>query len=701
MHVAVSRAGAAALVASALTTVSAARAELNFEIEYVDADGEGFFDQALSSPAEGNPGLTRGAQRRAAFERALEIWSAELDSSVSIRVSASFSASAALHCDEQGAVLGSANPLSALRGFSGAPRADHFYPSALADRLAGRDLEPGTPDIIAQFNPRIDDDDCLPGFTWDYALGETAGRTSFLNTALHELAHGLGFTNLVDAETGSPSPGFGPFDGLLYDADLGRYWDRMNSDERAASARNARGLLWMGSAVAADASSVLALGAPQLEIDDGERRVLQVAELAADPRVSEAQVQGVLATFSDGAGCTGSELSGTVVLLRESLNCPSLSTQLVEAERAGAAGAVVRSLLDTSPPTPPPLTTTSVALPALVVAQSDYDELLASVEGGQMPIASLRADADAALGVGIGGRLLMNATDPVAGGSSLAHWDASVRRRRQAYGDPVGLLMEPVVTDLVANQVDELSVQLLRDIGWVRAVCGDGELGPGEGCDDGALNDDGVPDACRSNCRLPYCGDGVVDAAETCDDGPALGDCPRNCGREVATPLLPSWDGSPLPPIEDLQGSPPSGDDAQSDEPAADDQNADDSDSADDSDVPDDDPEAGVDDVGADDAPQDPRDAGAAADDAESPTHPDAGGDDSTSDDAEVPSDAAARGDAGASSDAASHPTSEDRVGAEGCDCTLAGRVVPPQSELMLFGLLSVWLARRRRASRS
>ena len=47
-------------------------------------------------------------------------------------------------------------------------------------------------------------------------------------------------------------------------------------------------------------------------------------------------------------------------------------------------------------------------------------------------------------------------------------------------------------------------------------VCGDGFVGPGEGCDDGNLEDD---DACTAECALPSCGDGVLDPGEECDDG--------------------------------------------------------------------------------------------------------------------------------------------------------------------------------------
>lgn len=74
------------------------------------------------------------------------------------------------------------------------------------------------------------------------------------------------------------------------------------------------------------------------------------------------------------------------------------------------------------------------------------------------------------------------------------------------------------------------------------AVCGDGTVDSGEECDDGALNSDSDPDACRSDCRGAYCGDGVIDPGESevCDDGGvAAGDgCDGACQEETG------WDCS-------------------------------------------------------------------------------------------------------------------------------------------------------------
>ncbi|MFH2008953.1 MAG: hypothetical protein ABI333_20355, partial [bacterium] len=68
-------------------------------------------------------------------------------------------------------------------------------------------------------------------------------------------------------------------------------------------------------------------------------------------------------------------------------------------------------------------------------------------------------------------------------------------------------------------------------------ACGDGTEQGAEECDNGALNSDSEPDACRTNCLLPHCGDGVVDTGEPCDDGAANSDEVHDaCRTDCALP---------------------------------------------------------------------------------------------------------------------------------------------------------------------
>jgi hypothetical protein len=68
--------------------------------------------------------------------------------------------------------------------------------------------------------------------------------------------------------------------------------------------------------------------------------------------------------------------------------------------------------------------------------------------------------------------------------------------------------------------------------------CGNGIMEEFEECDDGEANSDAEPEACRTNCRLPWCGDGVHDMAEECDDGGENNNLePNACRVECLLPI--------------------------------------------------------------------------------------------------------------------------------------------------------------------
>ncbi len=66
-------------------------------------------------------------------------------------------------------------------------------------------------------------------------------------------------------------------------------------------------------------------------------------------------------------------------------------------------------------------------------------------------------------------------------------------------------------------------------------ACTSGPGGGGEECDDGAGNDDVTPDACRTDCGLPWCGDAVLDSLEECDDGGSNSNATANACRTDCT----------------------------------------------------------------------------------------------------------------------------------------------------------------------
>jgi len=134
-----------------------------------------------------------------AFDYAATIWESLITSPVDIVVDATW--------EPLGfGVLGSAGAENYYRDFPNAPLAGTWYPTALANKLAGIDLDTyyGTPavEIQARFNSTFSD--------WYLGTdGNPGSQVDFVSVVLHELGHGLGFSGSM--RIGSPfcSPGNG------------------------------------------------------------------------------------------------------------------------------------------------------------------------------------------------------------------------------------------------------------------------------------------------------------------------------------------------------------------------------------------------------------------------------------------------------------------------------------------------------------
>lgn len=170
---------------------------VTFAAHYTDVQGQGFYDAVM------------GSQRREAFEFALQLWQSRIPAteSATIDVFASFDA---LGGTSTSAVLGSGGPSSFTTGFSGS-NANTAYPNALANYLAGSNLNGSKPDIEITFNGDIDGT-ALGLRKWYYGLDMAGpqGDPDFVTVALHELTHSMGFISTFQASG-------------VYGLDLGTY----------------------------------------------------------------------------------------------------------------------------------------------------------------------------------------------------------------------------------------------------------------------------------------------------------------------------------------------------------------------------------------------------------------------------------------------------------------------------------------------
>ena len=469
---------AAAIVLLALATLANAGIARAATIVIVNqnAAGIGFNDPTPATPVGGNPGTTLGAQRLNAFQRAADIWGATLTSNVPIRIGASF---VPLACNTTGAVLGSAGANEVWSDFPNAPRANTWYPAALASKLVGLDLSaPTVPHIIARFNSRLGlFPDCVPGLTFYLGFDNNAGDGIDLVTVLlHEMAHGFGFQTFTDDETGAPFFDIpSVWDHYLIDNRTERLWVQMTDAERAASAIAWRGLSWNGANVTAAVpaalapASVLSIGGPNA---GGAAGNYAVGDASFGAPVSSTPLSGQLMPVVDqsngnGLACTPLAASnaravrGNIALVDRG-SCD----YVVKARNVQAAGAIGMVLADVLPGEVAglPGTDPAITIPSVRITQADGQTLKASLQQRSRTrsgvVAQLASDGTRLAGADAQRRILMYTPSVNSPGSSVSHYTTEARPNQ---------LMEPAINDDLPHVVTpprDLTYPLLRDIGW-------------------------------------------------------------------------------------------------------------------------------------------------------------------------------------------------------------------------------------------
>jgi len=481
------RAGLAMLILlAAVPTVAATITIVN-----VDGAGEGFNDPTPVAPVGGNTGTTRGQQRLIAFQFAADVWGAALPSAVEIRVTASFDP---LSCTATTAVLGSAGARGATTDFPGAPIPNTYYHVALANKLAGYDLSPGSPgtsadEIQARFNVSVDEAACLTASNWYYGLdGNNGNDIDLVVVLLHEFGHGLGFTSLVNNTTGALAGGLPDiYSRFLYDNTAGLHWPDMSNSQRAASAVNPQNVAFDGPHTTATADDWLD---PASEVFVSAPSAVAGTYAAADaawgPTVLSRPVSGEVVLVQDATapvndGCetllNAAELPGRIALVDRGLCTYAAKVQAAQA--AGAIGVIVvnnvAGAMNTMGGTGP-----GIAIPAVMVSLADGNLLKAALADGLH--AAIRPSAERLAGADAQGRVLVFTPNPLQSGSSVSHFDPNARPN---------LLMEPAFqSDVGPRQVD-LALSLFHDEGWFRDAAAPATFG-------------GVRAALRQNAPNPF-----------------------------------------------------------------------------------------------------------------------------------------------------------------------------------------------------
>lgn len=476
-----------AIAAAVLGVACVATHAATLNVLNIDGPGIGFNDPTPVAAVGGNAGTTLGEQRQIVFAYAADFWGRKLRSDVPIDILATFEP---LPCTAGSGVLGAAGAYNVFSDFPNGKPAT-WYPSALANKLAGSKLEPNpnpfvSADIIAFFNGDIGvRGDCLTGLTFYLGLDGKAApnQIDLLTTVLHEFGHGLGFQTFTDDETGTqfPGPDFAEiqfpsiWDYFLLDPQQRKTWAQMTDGERVASAITPRNLVWNGREVTRNAHKVLNRGTPDLFVaGKGLNEFLLLGPANFGPPIDRRNfVSAPLARVVDQANGTGlactpldsanaAAVAGKVAIIDRG-SC-SFTVKVKNAQLAGAKAVLIADNAAGSPPLNLAGADATITIPSARVTRDDGGRLKAAIDatpkGRIGPVAVLFENQLKLAGADYLQRLFMFTPNPNQPGSSVSHFDTLATPN---------LLMEPFATANQAISVsppDDLTLQLLLDIGW-------------------------------------------------------------------------------------------------------------------------------------------------------------------------------------------------------------------------------------------
>ena len=463
------------LVAVAFAGSSAMAATI--EINNIDDPGKGLNDPTKVKPVGKNKGTTLGQQRMNVFFKAAEIWGNTLQSTVPIWVQATFQDRGFTPCTANSAVLGAAGTIQIFANTPSLLWPNTWYHSALANKLANADQQPGSPDpgflappfaddIIAFFNPNLGKADCFASSDWYYGLDNQApaGTIDLLNVVLHEMGHGLGHAGFANKATGQQDLGLPDVYGVYSrDNTADKQWNQMDNSERATSAVNTGNLVWNGPSVVSAAPSILG-PVEELKITAPSSiagTVLLYGTADFGPTPTPANFAGDVVLANDGAGVTSdacepivnaSALSGRIALIDRG-TC-AFVVKVKNAQNAGAKGAIVVNNVAGAGAFGLGGSDATIVIPSVGISLEQ-----GTLIRNNLPVSvAILRDPTRLAGADAAGNVRLYAPATLSGGSSVSHWDTVATPN---------LLMEPFITSTLKGATSlDLSPNQMADIGW-------------------------------------------------------------------------------------------------------------------------------------------------------------------------------------------------------------------------------------------
>ena len=468
------------LVIAALLALSASPAQAaRIIINNVDAPGIGFNDPTPTKFVGGNRGRTLGDQRLNVFVTAAKRLGRRLQSNITIVVQATFQP---LACEATSGVLGAAGPIQIFRSDDPAPPGiipDTWYHVALFNSIVDADAAPGdldpgllvapfADDIVAFFNGAIGTDpDCLTGLDWYYGLDnqQAPNQIDLLSVVMHEITHGLGFSEFSDEETGEAFAGFPSiYARNMLDTSQNEIFADMTPEQRLQAQVAGENLVWVGALTTRNARRnllsrplVRTLHPRALRRSDTDTQAASFGR----PLRANAGIRGDLMLADDGVdiGSDACEpLQNRVrrkIVLIDRGGC-AFTTKVLNAQMAGARGALIANNL---PEGPAPMGgfNSRIRIPSAGITHAAGEAFKAELASTAIEV-RLIGDRKLLSGADDNGYVRLYAPNPVEPGSSKSHFDVSATPN---------LLMEPFVTPNLKSRMSfDLGDDLLYDVGW-------------------------------------------------------------------------------------------------------------------------------------------------------------------------------------------------------------------------------------------